>query len=76
MRFHVTLALTAALAVASVVPASAGTPVMSDGDSYVEEAVAGSSLGGAGIALAVGALVVLGVAAGSSSSTTTTPTGS
>lgn len=69
MRFHLSLSLVAALAVASVVPATAGSIVdpAIEGEAAVAPAPAGS-MGGLGIGL--GVLLLLGLAAGGSSSGT------
>jgi len=74
MRFHLSLSLAAALAVASVVPATAGSLVdpAIEGETMVAVEPAGSLGGGAALGLL--ALVVLAAAAGGGdSSATTTP---
>jgi acyl-CoA hydrolase len=74
MRFHLTLSLAAALAVTSVVSASAGSLVdpAIEGETMVAPEAAGS-MGGLGGGAIVGliALVAVAAAAGGSSSTTT-----
>ncbi len=70
MRFHLSLSLAAALAVASVVPATAGSLVdpAIEGETMVAVEPAGSLGGGAVIGLVL--LLALAAAAGGSSSGT------
>ena len=75
MRFHLSLSLAAALAVASVVPATAGSLVdpIVDSGAAVAPAPTGS-LGGLGAGAVIGLVALLAIAAasGSSSSAATT----
>ena len=73
MRFHLSLSLAAALAVASVVPATAGSLVDPEveGETMVAVEPAGSLGGGAALGLL--ALVALAAAAAGGSSATATP---
>jgi len=72
MRFHLSLSLAAALAVASVVPATAGSLVdpAVEGETMVAAKPAGSL--GAGAVVGLVALLALAAAAGGGSSATTT----
>jgi len=73
MRFHLTLSLAAALAVTSVVSASAGSLVdpAIEGETMVAPAPAGS-MGGLGSGAIVGLVALLAIAAASGGSSTTT----
>ena len=75
MRFHISLTLAAALAVASITPVSAGNLVAGEVESGADVAAApvGSMGGlGGGVGLGVLAILALAVAAGGGSSSTTT----
>lgn len=73
MRVHLSLSLAAALAVASVVPATAGSLVdpAIEGETAVAPEPAGS-MGGLGAGVIIGGLLLLGLAAASGGSSSGT----